>query len=69
MKLRAVLSDVKNMFIDSYDRASKKTEQVEVKLTDMLTKNNFAKFLDSNKDQFAACDSTIATLATRFELK
>lgn len=66
---RAALSDVKNMFIEQNERVSKKTQQVELKLTDMFTKSNFAEFLDSNKKKFAACDSTIATLATKVELK
>jgi hypothetical protein len=35
----------------------------------MLTKNDFAKFRDYTKEQFTACDTVIATLATRYELK
>ena len=63
------MSDVKSMLVDYGDRQSKKTETVELKLTDMLTKNDFAKFRDYTKEQFTACDTVIATLATRYELK
>jgi len=38
-------------------------------MMDLVNKNEFAKFKDSNKEQFASEDKVIETLATRFELK
>lgn len=38
-------------------------------MQEYLKKNDFAKFKDTNKEQFAAEDKVIETLATRYELK
>ena len=57
------------MIIDVQNKNNKKCEQIELKMNDLVTKNDFAKFRESNKEQFIEENKIIDTLATRYELK
>jgi len=38
------------MIIDVQNKNNKKCEQIELKMNDLVTKNDFAKFKESNKE-------------------